>query len=391
MGNVKLYRSSDYGAPLLYGNAGYLLPVLDACLVNGYGQQNIYSLTHDNGTVTAVTSIAHGLQPYSRQTITGANESGYNGEFIISVLDAFSFYYTASGIAASPATGTITTKSAGAGWTSEFTSGSISVYRPGAGPRHYLRIDDTTTISARCIGYETMTGVSTGTGPFPTTAQQSGGLYWQKTNVADSTSDREWIIIADDRTMYMWVKFGTTLDYSWITMHGFGELYSYKSGDAYNTFISANSGASSYQYMLFSSIFSAANGVTSASVTGMYAPRSYTQAGSSCVLGKICDYSKSPQLSFGGSTITSLPYPHPVDGGLHMCTVGVVDGIGTGPQAVIRGRLRGIWNPLHPQPLNQGDIFVGNGSTNGKTFYTLTTCGAVTNTGCCMVDISLTW
>ena len=48
MSNVKFFRSSDYGAPQLYGNAGYLIGVLDACLVNGYGTQNILTMTHSN-------------------------------------------------------------------------------------------------------------------------------------------------------------------------------------------------------------------------------------------------------------------------------------------------------------------------------------------------------
>lgn len=82
MGNVKIFRSTDYGAPILYGNASYMIGLLDACLVNGYGTQTLLTLTHADGVVTASTAAAHGLQPNSRQTIAGANEAGYNGEFI---------------------------------------------------------------------------------------------------------------------------------------------------------------------------------------------------------------------------------------------------------------------------------------------------------------------
>ena len=46
--------------------------------------------------------------------------------------------------------------------------------------RRYVRIADTTTYTSRIIVYETMTAVSTGTGPMPTSAQISGGGYLVK-------------------------------------------------------------------------------------------------------------------------------------------------------------------------------------------------------------------
>ena len=389
MSNVKLFRSTDFGAPVLYGAVGSLIQVLDACLVNGYGEQTIFSLTHSEGTVTATTTLAHNLQPYSRQTIVGANETGYNGEFIITVIDAFTFSYSASGIIASPATGTITTKSVSAGWTKSFNGTNLAAYRQGSGRLHYLRIDDTSTTYARCVGYEIMTGISTGTGIFPTAPQVTGGLYWQKSASSDSTNARDWIIIADDKTLYMWCKYNTDTTYNSYSMHGFGEFNSYKSGDAYNTFLSANtSGSISYQYMYFMYLGTYVGAALSSSVFGFYAPRSYTQVGSSVPLVKIGDASKAsqPAMGYGG-----LPYPHPVDGGLYMSPVGVAEGVGAASQAVLRGVMRGIWNPLHNVPLNQGDIFQGNGDLLGKTFLTLWGCGSQTSLAEAMIDISLTW
>lgn len=390
MGNVKIYRSSDYGAPQLYGNAGFLINVLDACLVNGYGTQSILTMTHSNGIVTAATATPHGLQPHSRQTIAGVNEAGYNGEFIITILDAYSFYYTASGISVTPATGTITIKSAGAGWTKPYSGTNLAAYRQGGGNQHYLHINDTTTISSRCIGYEAMSAVSTGTGPFPTTAQISGGLYWQKSNVADAVSAREWIIVADDKTMYMWVRYTAGIDYGSMSTCAFGDFYSYKEGDVFNTFLSANTNSASYQYMYFSYLLSNIGGVLNTSNFGMYTPRNYTQVGSSTPMGKLGDYSKAAQAGMG-LTGTGMPYPSPVDGGLYMCPVTVVDGLGVAAQAVLRGRMYGLWNPLHSTPLNHGDIFIGNGALTGKTFFVFTTCPVTTSFGQYMLDISLTW
>lgn len=39
--------------------------------------------------------------------------------------------------------------------------------------------------------------------------------------------------MADDKTMYLWVRYTTGTDYSAFSMHGFGEFTSFKDGDLY--------------------------------------------------------------------------------------------------------------------------------------------------------------
>jgi hypothetical protein len=343
--------------------------------------------------VTATTSVAHNLEVQSRQTIAGANESGYNGEFIISITDAYTFTYTASGIAASPATGTITTMTAGAGWTKPYSGTNLAAYRQGSGSQHYFRIDDTTTQSSRIVGYETMTAISTGTGPFPTSSQVSGGLYIHKSNSSDATNARRWIIVANDKTIYMWVNYGAGLntEYNYLSMCGFGQFLSNKDGDVYNTFISASTGTGSSSYVYFMYLLSNVAAVITTSSFGFYAPRSYTQVGTSVTLGKISDYSKAAQTGMGSQTGTALIYPHPIDGGLYMSQVNIVEGAGSGANSILRGKMFGVWNPLHNIPLNHGDIFTGNGDLAGKTFITLNGCPATSSLGQCMIDISLSW
>lgn len=63
-----------------------------------------------------------------------------------------------------------------AGWTKSFTSGTVGVYRAGGGNQRYLRIDDTHPQYAIATGFETMTGVNTGTGPFPSPYNSGGGV-----------------------------------------------------------------------------------------------------------------------------------------------------------------------------------------------------------------------
>lgn len=363
MGNVKVFRNTDYGAPVLYGNAGYMIPVLTACLVDGYGLNNVTSLTHSNGTVTVVTEQAHGLKDLSRQTISGANEAGYNGEFIIMYVDTNIFTYQASGITVDTATGTITTKSAGAGWTKPYTGSNLAVFRQGGGNQRYLRVDDTTTLTCRVVGYEAMTGVSTGTNAFPSAGQFSGGLYFQKSSTADITNARDWMLIGDDRAFYLWVNWNSdTAPYGGAPFVHFGDFISYKSNDLYNTHIVANVSAAiaGFRFCYLSTTIQTAD-------TGHYVCRSYTQVGTSMPCSRSADYSKgNAQAQMGGAP--GLPYPHPVDGGLYMSPVFIGENQTTLAQSVVRGHLNGAWNPLHNRPLTHGDIFLGTGSLAGRYF-----------------------
>lgn len=131
---------------------------------------------------------------------------------------------------------------AAAGWAREFTATNKAVFRAASGNRMRLRVDDTSTTEARVIGYEVMTDADTGTGPFPTNGQVSGGLYLRKSDSADSTA-RPWVVIADEKRFYF---LNNSAGSDWYVaptgaqMGGhffFGEIASYKSGDAYNTLI----------------------------------------------------------------------------------------------------------------------------------------------------------
>jgi len=392
MSQVKFFRSTDFGAPQLYGNAGYMIQVLDACLVNGYGQQNIAAMTHSGGTVTVTTASSHGLSTYSRQTIAGANEAGYNGEFVITIINGTTFTYQASGITVDTATGTMTTKTEAAGWTKPFSGTNLAVYRGGSGLRHFYRFNDTVTIASRMLGYVDMTDVNTGTEAFPTNAQMSGGLYWQKSTTADATNAKPWVIWADDKTMYMFVWYGVqTLTYSDMCMMGLGEFISYRGGDQYASFVSAAHFSNSYNQMPFGFINSNVSLVlaSSGAANGMYAPRSYSQVGTAVVLGKVADYSKSAQTGIG--YLGSLPYPHPVDGGLYMCPITIVEGGAVASASVIRGVMRGVMNPLHNHPLAHYDIFEGNGDSLGKRFQAISFSPSHAALGQIFVDISTSW
>src|SRR5574337_230095 len=139
---------------------------------------------------------------------------------------------------------------AAAGWDKPYSAANVGVYRAGTGNRMYLRVDDTAAQEARIQGYETMSSVSAGTGPFPTSGQLNGGPFVRKSETADATT-RSWVLVATDKLFYFlpisnvanWL-IPTAVDYmsGWMK---FGEFTSYKAGDAYNTVISGGSQTSS--------------------------------------------------------------------------------------------------------------------------------------------------
>jgi hypothetical protein len=226
-----------------------------------------------------------------------------------------------------------------------------------------------------------MSAISTGVNPFPSAAQFTGGLYFQKSSTADATNNRPWILIADEKGFYLHVDWNTGGGYTDSPIMHFGDFVSDKVGDVFNTMILADvSGAvAGFRFGYLTSWVQTAD-------TGMYICRSHTQIGTSMPGSKISDYAKgNGQAVMGG--VTGLVYPHQVNGGLYLAPVWVCESAPTAAQSVVRGTMRGILNPLHYRPLAHGDIFYGSGSLAGKAFIAL----GIQLNGMVMVDVSLTW
>lgn len=356
--NVKGFKSTDTGAPALTGQAGSLLALLDAVLVDGYNAGSVTSLTR-SGSIATATRAGHGFQNGDCVLISGADQAEYNGEFYVSNVTANTFDFTVSGTPATPATGTITAKRAPAGWLKSFSGTNKAVYRQGGGNQFYLRVDDAGTTTARVVGYESMSDVDTGTAAFPTDAQVSGGLYWSKSSASNATT-RPWMIFATDSVLYLVVNTNSSSGGSNSFIGVFADFKSYKSGDVYNTIIIGGTTSSPTGNNLFYRVSTSITQV----VSGHYVARSYTQLGSSLQIGKHTDLAKaSGSSSIGGSGLT---HPNPVDNGLYLARIFVHE-----PSAV-RGELPGLWAPLHNRPLNHLDTFSGVGNLAGRDFLAST-------------------
>lgn len=257
------------------------------------------------------------------------------------------------------------------GWTKPYTGTNLAAYRAPSGTNQfYLRVDDTNANFGRIVGYESMSDVNTGTGAFPTAAQVSGGLYLDKS----SSGTRPWKFYSNGKIFYLFIQYNGT---NWfVTM--FGDLESYKSGDAYGTVIVAqNVAATAGQNgaQLTSSVAGSAS-------SGHYCARAYTQVGTSLAFAKFTDYVRSAN----GGTIgnSGMTYPSPIEGGLHLAPLWMAEGA-----AGVRGLFPGFWCPLHNRPLTDGDTFSGvSGTISGRSFEAVDFSNGVNQ---CFIETSNTW
>ena len=288
-----VYQSSDGSAPVLTGQVGSLVALLDACLVNGYGAK------------------------------------------------------------------------AAAGWTKPYTGTNKAAFLQGGGSGFYLRVQDDgpgtgAAREARMTGYETMSDVDTGTGPFPTAAQGVGGVAMvvcRKSDTADATA-RNWIVIADDRTVYVLISFLNTAYVAFT----FGDFYSFTASDAYNCLIIGKVTETAAGAAVTTERLDAFSVLTSA-VTGHFCARTAAATGGSITLGKHGDSANSATVNVG-----IQQYPNSPDGGLYLARVLVCE---NGLTAV-RGWMRGYWHYCHAQAnIATFDTFSGTGDFAGRTFLAL--------------------
>ena len=273
-----------------------------------------------------------------------------------------------------------------AGWTKEFTGTGKAVFKQGTGSNAMrLRVDcSSSSQTPRLRGYEVMTDVDTGTGPFPTDAQLSGGCYAFCSNTANTT-ERPWMVVATEKCFYLYIGFNNTTvqgisgSSSYQPTYFFGDITSLKSGDAYHTLLIADTSGSEYANM-----FAAAASINTA-CNGCFMSRSHTQIGGSITIGKAHDYHRGNTATFGGGA-GGTAYPDPVTGGMLLEVIRIFE-----PSAIVtRGTMPGCYVPLHLLPGNPGDTFTGNGTLAGKSFILWDTNNAGTR-GRIALETSDTW
>lgn len=365
------YYSTDTGAPVISNTLGTLCTALDAILVTGYPTESITGITRVGTTVT-VNKTGHGRSVGQAVSISGATQEEYNGLVqVATIVDANNWTYEIATTPATPATGVIIANTVagkpGLGWQGVFTGTNKRAYRPRTGTRMYLRVaHDTNTHNAQVRGFETMSDVDTGTGPFPTVAQLASGVHWQTTNAV--AGNRSWVAHGDEKQISIACPAAAVgSHYSWCH---FGDFESYKPGDAYNCMLIGKSVSTTA--VETSDVFSTLNNITGAAqkaagiINGHYVVRGPSQIGSSVQVGKYPDIGRAGNGSIGQGTPGDdmMTYPGPVDGAVHISSMWV-----THPAAAsggTRGRMRGLWVVCH-QGNQMGTAGVADGDTINAT------------------------
>lgn len=390
MARLTIYRSDDAGSPVMSGQVGTLVTLLDACLVNGY-TATVTSITRSGSTATVIAPVAHHAYTGQSVTIAGANESDYNGTFTITVINAVTFTYTVPGAPSSPATGSITWKKLAAGWTKVYSGTNKAAYQQGAGSNsNFFRVQDDApgaggAREARITGYETMSDVDTGTHPYPTAIQGLTGTIAaqcvRKSVSLDATA-RSWVVVADARTLYLFIQSeggGTTAYFG--TM--FGEIYSVMAGDAYRQMIVSreieNTATGSSEVL---DTLSVLNSFT----THHYIDRGHNGTGDPVNVGKHGDRCKGGNVGLLG--VGAIPYTNPANGAFYLSRVWIHDSITT-PVKSLRGRMRGFWQWLHAGTgvANLEDL-IGTGELAGKTFIVIKPGGNGTSSTTYVIETS---
>ena len=375
---VKWFHSGMGGAPVLSGTAGAMLALLDACLVNGFNLQTLTSLVVAANVATA-TKASHGVVVGQLVEIAGASPAGLNGLQRVTGIGGNTFTFTTSGISDQTATGTITAKTPPAGWEKAFSGTNKAAYRSlnGASNKPVLRLDDTGTTSARVVGYEAMTDVDTGTGPFPTAAQMSGGAYWLKSATADSTA-RAWTLVADDQGFWLIRTHGAA---TYTSFDAFTEFASEKPGDLYNAWLT---GCTSAAHLSALGLWFPCSATGSAAMSA-WIPRASTQVSGAIAAGP-CIPNAAGTNGYSGANNTGMAYPNPVTGGLVLSRTAMRES-GGGVRCLA---MPGLLTTPQTQPLAHLDI-VNNVADIGNRDLLIVSCENLSFGGRVGFDITGPW
>lgn len=276
-----------------------------------------------------------------------------------------------------------------AGWTKPFTGTNKAAFRNDTtdGSGVYYRVDDAAVNSGRNAYvqmYETMSDVDTGTNAAPTNSTHES---FRKTATADATA-RPWVVVADNCAAWVMIQSGDN-GTEWVP-HFIGDIFSYKTSDAYRGFLLAAYSPSGVTVQNHTTALVQHNGGPgNGASTGRYVVRKHDGAGSAQECGLhfnvMHGISNPSGAYYPGSTSFVLPYPDALTNGLLMTPMWVHQTT-TSPY-VTRGYLPGVWAPMHNRPIANNDTFSGVGALASKTFEAFN----IYLSGQMMLETSNTW
>lgn len=385
---VFYFHSDMRGAPVLNGVRGTGIALLDACLNTGFGQVTANSVTVAGGIATASLQPGQGFSLHANILVAGATPAALNGVSRVTEATETSIKFPTTAPDGA-ATGTITIKVAGAGWTKPFSAANKAVFRSAnvQGSRHYFRFDETATNTLmRVRGYEAMTTVDAGTGLYPTNAQINGGGYWTKSVQADATPIA-WELIADSRFVLFRAAVGLPMGagYDGGVIRGFGDPVALNpAGDAFASCVSVSFTSDPY------SLYGGLDVGGQQAYGGVFAARGRVGTGGA-VLHDTKPYTGSPGAASGNDSALGA-HPSPVDGKLRMSPRFMCESDGV-PRADVPGVFHVPQSGLLTSPIAPRDYIDGAGALAGRTLVALPVCSYAYNgrEGWAFVDITGPW
>ncbi|MBS0402813.1 MAG: hypothetical protein JSS18_10075 [Proteobacteria bacterium] len=318
--SVKHFYSAMSGAPVLSGQAGAMIGLLDACLVTGFDLKSATSLTVAGGVATLAFAGSHSAVVDAVVLVDGVTGAlaGLNGEQKVTAIAAGVVRF-ATALPDGTAAGSISFKMAPAGWAKVYSGTNLAAYQSPhmQSTKMFVRVDDTGTMSCRLRGYEAMSDINTGAGLFPLDSQLNGGGWMSKSAAANATRVN-WRIVADARGAYISVVGYSVHDANASAGRTVcvGDFRAYRPGGDPYAFV-LGCGTSDY--------FGEAPGVCDQDgSTYCFAARSYSELGASVGLAS------RPEI---GAPITSGAdnsfgtFPSVIDGGLRLSRRLVMEGI----------------------------------------------------------------
>ena len=366
--SVKFFNENLPDAPVLNGVAGSLIGLLTACLVTGFGLRTAVSLVVSGGVATL--TLANEAKNANRlhtvvlvEGVTGAL-TALNGEQKITFASPTELKF-ATAAADGTATGTITVKTAPAGWEKKFPGTNTAAFKSLdlTSLGSCLWVNDVSTTSANVRIYENMTGVDVGTGAAPTTAESAAGGFWAKSSSANAAANR-WDLLADSRAFYYVPvsNSGNTPTNVGQSAYFYGDVLPYKLGDAFATalFSSASAPGNNAQY---GNVLYGGQGV-GGSISRF--SRSYSGLGSA-VAAFALPVAGALSAASGADPVQGV-FPAPTDGGLRLSKIYATEAAASGITAILRGELPGVYySPQSGVSANfaRGDIV----DMGGKKLY----------------------
>ena len=345
---IVFYHSAMTGAPSsTLTAAGAFINVLDACLKDGFNSNSISVLTQSAGTATATTSGTNGFNVGEWVEIAGATPSAYNGRVkVLSKPASNQFTFAIASGTSSPASGTMTAKYPGAGWTKSSGGTNIAAYQ-NAGTGHWMQIEDNNPYADGNLSIRTRMAAGW-TSLDSATVQLGNQIKFLKLTGG-------WIVVADAKTCY--VFFGNIAASGTIYSFVFGDIAPTYGADAFHFFSNtgeanglASLGSETVAFVLsapaarFFPVHSVVSGLSSSAEGAML--RGVSQIGSPVPAGRTTMGSSIARFPGGSACCVPQEYSVPLTGDNSIPVSPMFCSEYSSAAYTLRGRFRGIYWPL---------------------------------------------